>query len=70
VAGSVSARRRLVDTYAELATMYALGIRPKTVSESRAVSVAQSELERLVSFPSTGPLLANLFEGINRLLLS
>lgn len=70
VRGSVPARRRLIDTYAELATMYALRIRPKTVSESRAVQMAQSEVERLASFPSTGPFLANLFDGINKLLLS
>lgn len=70
VKGSVSARRRLIDTYTELATTYALRIRPKSVTESRAVQLAQSEVERLVSFPSAGPLLANLFDGINKLLLS
>jgi Cell division protein SepF len=69
VKGSVPAQRRLIDTYAGLATTYALRIRPKTMSESRAVQLAQSEVERLVSFPSTGPLLANLFDGINKLLL-
>jgi hypothetical protein len=70
VKGSVPAQRRLIDTYAGLATTYALRIRPKTMSESRAVQLAQSEVERLVSFPSIGPLLANLFDGINKLLLS
>ena len=69
VRGSVTARRRLIDSYAELATTYALRIRPNTVTESQAVQLAQSEVERLVSFPSTGPFLANLFDGINKLLL-
>ena len=69
VNGSVTARRRIIDAYAELATMYALRIRPKGMSESAAVRVAQAELERLVTFPSTGPILANLFGGINKLLL-
>jgi hypothetical protein len=70
VNGSVTARRRIIDAYAELATMYALRIRSEHTSESAAVGVAQMELERLVTFPSTGPILANLFEGINRLLLN
>jgi hypothetical protein len=66
----VTARRRIVDAYAELATMYALRIRPESISESTAVRVAQAELERLVTYPSTGPILANLFDGINKLLLN
>jgi hypothetical protein len=70
VSGSVSARRRIIDAYAELATMYALRIRPKTMAEATAVRVAQTELERLVTFPSTGPILANLLVGITKLLLS
>jgi hypothetical protein len=70
VNGSVTARRRIIDSYSELATMYALRIRPKSISESATVRMAQAELERLVTFPSTGPILANLFEGINKLLLS
>jgi hypothetical protein len=68
VSGSVPARRRIIDAYAELATMYALRIRPESMSESTAVRAAQAELERLVTFPSTGPILANLFEGISKLL--
>jgi hypothetical protein len=70
VSGSVIARRRIIDAYAELATMYALRIRPESMSESTAVRVAQAELERLVTFPSTGPILANLFDGITKLLLN
>jgi Cell division protein SepF len=64
VGGSVGARRRIIDTYAELATLFALKIRPRSVSEERAVRVAQQELDRLVTFPSKGPLLASLVEGI------
>jgi hypothetical protein len=70
ISGSVSARRRIIDAYAELATMYALRIRPKSMGEATAVRVAQTELERLVTFPSTGPILANLFDGISKLLLN
>jgi hypothetical protein len=70
VSGSVSARRRIVDAYAELATVYALRIRPESMSECTAVRLAQTELERLVTFPSTGPILANLFVGITKLLLN
>jgi hypothetical protein len=64
LAGSLDARRRIVDTYAELATLFALRIRPRSVSESMAVRVAQEELDRLVTFPSQGPLLASLVDGI------
>ncbi len=68
--GSVNARRRIIDSYAELATIYALRIRPTGMSEATAVGMAQAELERLVAFPSTGPLLASLFGGITKLLLT
>ena len=64
LAGSVDARRRIIDTYAELATLFALKIRPRSAPEARAVRVAQQELDRLVTFPSKGPLLASLVEGI------
>lgn len=64
VAGSVSAKRRITDAYAELATLFALKVRPTSVSEERAVRVAQEELDRLVTFPSPGPLLAKLVDGI------
>jgi hypothetical protein len=64
VAGSVSARRRIVDTYAEFATVFALRVRRRSVSEAVAVRTAHEELDRLVTFPSQGPLLASLVEGI------
>jgi hypothetical protein len=64
IAGSLGARRRIIDSYAELATLFALKIRPRSVPEARAVQIAQDELDRLVSFPSKGPLLASLVEGI------
>jgi hypothetical protein len=70
VAGSVSARQRLLDAYAEFATVFALRVRPASVSETTAVRVGQQELERLVSFPSHGPLLVSLVEGISKLLLT
>jgi hypothetical protein len=53
-----------IDSYAELAALFALKIRPRSVSEARAVRVAQEELDRLVMFPSKGPLLVSLVEGI------
>jgi hypothetical protein len=64
VAGSVDARRRIIDTYAELATMFALRVRSRAVPEATAVRAAQEELDRLVTFPSQGSFLAPLFEGI------
>jgi hypothetical protein len=66
IAGSISARRRIIDSYAELATLFALKIRPRSVPEARAVQIAQDELDRLVTFPSKGSLLASLVEGIIR----
>src|SRR6202041_2819496 len=41
VRGSISAQRRIVDSYAELATLFALMIRPRSVSEATAVRAAQ-----------------------------
>jgi integrase len=66
VRGSVSAQRRLIDAYAELATLFALKIRSRSVSEAAAVRVAHDQLDRLVRFPSKGPLLVSLVEGIIR----
>lgn len=67
--GSAGARRRLIDAYSEFATVFALRIRPQSVSEGTAIRAAQQELERLVSFPSHGPLLASLAQGISKILL-
>ena len=64
VRGSVGARRRITDSYAELAALFALKIRPRSVSEARAVRLAEEELDRLVRFPTKGPLLVSLVEGI------
>jgi Cell division protein SepF len=64
--GSVSAQRRIVDSYAELATLFALRVRPRWTSETRAVQVAQEELDRLVRCPPKGALLASLVEGITK----
>jgi hypothetical protein len=63
------ARRRLIDAYAEFATVFALRIRPPSIAEAAAVRAAQEELERLVSFSSRGPLLASLVQGILKLLI-
>lgn len=69
VAGSASARRRLIDAYSEFAAVFALRIRPQSISEATAVRAGQQELERLVSFPSHGPLLVSLVQGISKILL-
>jgi Cell division protein SepF len=69
VRGSVSARRRVTDSYAELAAVFALKIRPRSVPEARAVRLAQEELDRLVRFPSNGPLLVSLVQGIIKKLI-
>jgi hypothetical protein len=69
VGGSPDARRRVIDAYTETATLFALTIRPRSISEGKAVQVAQQELDRLVSFPSRGPLLASLVQGIIQTLL-
>jgi hypothetical protein len=70
VAGSVDARRKLLDAYTEFATLFALRIRPRSLPEGAAVRAAQDELDRLVQYPSKGPLLASLAEGIARRILS
>jgi hypothetical protein len=64
--GSVSAQRRLIDAYAELAALFALKVRPRQLPEAKAVEIAQDELDRLVKCPPKGPLLAALCEGIAR----
>ncbi len=66
-AGSTSARRRITDACGTLATMYAVRIRPQAISESTAGRLAQERLERLVSFPASGPLLVNLIDGVGKL---
>jgi hypothetical protein len=64
-AGSQDARRRLVDAYAELATTLALWLRPRTVTQSTAVAIAQDELDRLVAWPPRhGTLLAALVDRL------
>lgn len=54
----------LIDAYSEFATLFALRVRPQSVDEAAAVRAAQQELERLVTYPSRGRLLASLVEGI------
>jgi hypothetical protein len=63
--GDANARRRLVDTYAELATLLALRLRPDKMSEAAAVAAAQQELDRVVGTVYTRrPLLAALLDGL------
>jgi hypothetical protein len=69
VAGSVEARRKLLDAYTDLATLFALRIRPRSLPERAAVRAAQDELDRLVKYPSKGPFLASLVEGITKMML-
>lgn len=50
-AGSAEARQRLLDGYAEVATLLALWLRPAHLEASSAISSAQEELERLIAWP-------------------
>ena len=63
--GSLSARRRLVDAYSELATLLALYLRPRSMPEATAVTIGQQELDRLtVWHPASTPFLVALIEQI------
>lgn len=62
--GSADARRRLIDAYAELATLIALWLRPAGVSAEWATRCAHEELDALVTHRSSTPLLVELVERI------
>ncbi len=69
-AGSVEARRRLTDAYAELATVVAMWLRPPHTSAVAATAAAQEELDRLVAWPPIdGVMLTALVDGIKARLL-
>jgi hypothetical protein len=59
-AGSAAARRRLIDAYAEVATLVALWLRSPQLSAEVATRYAHEELDTLVARPSTSPLLVDL----------
>ena len=63
--GSTDAARRLIDAYAELATLVALWLRPQTMSVERATRYAHEELDAIVaSGPVNTPLLVELVNRI------
>jgi hypothetical protein len=70
LAGSVEARRKLLDAYTEFATLFALLIRPRSLPEVVAVRAAQDELDRVVKYPSKRPLVVSLVEGIAKRILN
>lgn len=63
-AGSPDARRRLIDAYAEIATLVALWLRPRHLAAELAARYAHEELDLLVTQPSTTPLLVVLVNHI------
>ena len=63
-AGSPDARRRLIDAYAEVATLVAMWLRPRHIPVSLATRCAHEELDVVVGSPSTTPLLVALVNRI------
>jgi hypothetical protein len=63
-AGDVDARRRLVDAYAEIATLLAAWLRPTHLASEAAVRRAQGELDAVVGSPGPGSVLIELVERI------
>jgi len=63
-AGSAAARRRLIDAYAEVATLIALWLRPSGLSSQDATRYAHEELDTLVARATTTPLLVELVNRI------
>lgn len=63
---SPDARRRLVDSYAELAAVLALWLRPEHLDPTLAGRWAQQELDALVASGTDGPLLVSLVDAIAR----
>jgi hypothetical protein len=63
-AGSPDARPRLIDAYAEIATLVAQWLRPRHLSVELATRYAHEELDLLVAQPSTTPLLVALVNHI------
>ena len=63
-AGSADARRRLIDSYAEIATLVALWLRPRHLPAELATRYAHEELDLLIAGPSTAPLLVELVNRV------
>ena len=63
-AGSPTARRRLIDAHAEIATLVALWLRPRHIAPELATRHAHEALDALVAQPSTTPLLVDLVNHI------
>ena len=63
-AGSPDARRRLIDAYAELATLVALWLRPRHLPVAVATRYAHEELDAVVRSPAPTPLLVTLVDRI------
>lgn len=63
-AGDPDARQRLVDAYAEIATLFAAWLRPAHMSLDSAVRRAQAELDAVVSSGGVEPVLVELVERI------
>ena len=62
--GDADARRRLLDSYAEIATVVALWLRPDHLSAEVAVARAQAELQQLVVTGTPRPLLVELVDRV------
>jgi hypothetical protein len=62
--GSADARRRLIDAYAEFATLVALWMRPVGFSAEWATHYANEELDALVGRRSSTPLVVELVNRI------
>jgi hypothetical protein len=63
-AGSPDARRRLIDAYAEIATLVAMWLRPRHLPVPLVTRYAHEELDAVVGSPSTTPLLVTLVNRI------
>jgi len=63
-AGSVDALRRLIDAYAEIATLVALWLRPVHIPAERATRYAHEELDLIVTRASPRPLLVELVDRV------
>jgi hypothetical protein len=63
-AGDADARQRLVDAYAEIATLLAAWLRPTHISVESAVRRAHAELDAIVPSRDHGTILVELVERI------
>jgi hypothetical protein len=69
--GNDEARRRLVDSYLEVANLLALVLCPKHLSQATALRVAHEELERVASWaPRDTPMLVALTNAVHERLSS